>query len=106
MQTPAGWVGRVIRLILVASLVAPTVYATAQHTVTIEVPGATKPIQGDLYGSGSSGVILAHGGGRTKESWRKEATDFTDAGFIVLAINFRGDSIDEIGRPISVGSDE
>lgn len=106
MRTPAGWAWGVNRFILVASLVAPTVCASAQRTVTIEVPGATKPIQGDLYGSGSRGVILTHGGGRTKESWRKQATAFTDAGFIVLAINFRSDTIDEVGRPISVGSDE
>ncbi len=95
-----------MRLMLVAGLVASTVCAFAQQAVTIKVTGATRPIQGDLYGSGVRGVILTHGGGRTKESWRKQATALTDAGFIVLAINFRGDTIDEMGRPISVGSDE
>jgi len=64
------------------------------ETVTIPVPGATKPIQGDLYGSGTSGVILTHGGGRTKESWRKQAHALADAEFVVLAINFRSDTID------------
>jgi dienelactone hydrolase len=106
VRTPVRWACRANSFILVASLLAPTVYASAQETVTIEVPGATKPIQGDLYGSGTNGVILTHGGGRTKESWRKQATAFTDAGFVVLAINFRSDTIDEKGRPISVGSDE
>jgi dienelactone hydrolase len=104
MRTPTGWGCRVNSFVLVACLLAPTVYASAQETVTIQVPGATKPIQGDLYGSGTRGVILTHGGGRTKESW--QATDFTDAGFVVLAISFRSDAIDEKGRPISVGSDE
>ncbi len=64
MRTPVGWACRADRLILVASLLAPTVYASAQQTVTIEVPGATKPIHGDLYGNGANGLILTHGGGR------------------------------------------
>ena len=80
--------------------------AFAQQTVTIPVPGAVKPIQGDLYGGGTRGVILTHGGGRTKESWRKQAQALTDSGFVVLAINFRSDTTNEKGLPISVGSDE
>ncbi len=63
-------------------------------------------VQGDLYGSGSRGVILIHGGGRTKESWQPQAPGLADAGFVVLAINFRGDTVDEEGRVISIGSDE
>jgi pimeloyl-ACP methyl ester carboxylesterase len=106
MRTPSAWVSGANCFILAASLLAPIVRVSAQQTVSIEVPGATKPIQGDLYGNGSSGLILTHGGGRTKESWRKQAMAFTDAGFIVLAIDFRSDTIDKLGRPISVGSDE
>ena len=75
---------------LVATVLSLGFSAYAQQTVTIPVPGATKVVRGDLYGSGSSGVILAHGGGRTKESWRKQAPALTDAGFVVLAIDFRG----------------
>jgi len=80
--------------------------AFAQQTVTIPVPGATKVVRGDLYGIGSRGVILAHGGGRTKESWRKQAPALTDAGFVVLAIDFRGDFVNDKGLAISAGSNE
>ncbi len=80
--------------------------AFAQQAVTIPVPGTAKPIQGDLYGDGARGVILTHGGGRTKESWRKQAQALTDAGFVVLAIDFRGDTTNDKGMAISVGSDE
>jgi pimeloyl-ACP methyl ester carboxylesterase len=44
----------------------------------------------DLYGSGDRGVVLAHGGRFTKESWEKQAQDLADAGFRVLAFDFRG----------------
>jgi len=44
----------------------------------------------DLYGQGSKGVVLAHGGRFTKESWRDQAADLVSAGFQVLAIDFRG----------------
>jgi dienelactone hydrolase len=91
---------------LITSVLSLSFSAFAQQTVSIPVPGATKPIQGDLYGSGTRGVILTHGGGRTKESWRKQAHALADAEFVVLAINFRSDTIDDKGRAISVGSDE
>jgi dienelactone hydrolase len=80
--------------------------ALAQQAVTISVPEATKPIECDLYGRGTRGVILTHGGGRTKESWRKQAQALADSGFVVLAINFRSDATNDKGMPISVGSDE
>jgi pimeloyl-ACP methyl ester carboxylesterase len=44
----------------------------------------------DLYGQGSNGVVLAHGGRFNKESWRDQALSLTAAGFRVLAIDFRG----------------
>jgi pimeloyl-ACP methyl ester carboxylesterase len=91
---------------LVATVLSLGFSAFAQQTVTIPVPGATKVVPGDLYGSGSRGVILAHGGGRTKESWRKQAPALTDAGFVVLAIDFRGDFVNDKGSAISAGSDE
>jgi pimeloyl-ACP methyl ester carboxylesterase len=106
MRTLSSWVSAANCFILASGLFLPTIHASAQQTVTIEVPGAAKTIQGDLYGTGSSGVILTHGGGRTKESWRKQAIAFAEAGFVVLAIDFRSDTIDKMGRLISVGSDE
>jgi pimeloyl-ACP methyl ester carboxylesterase len=47
-------------------------------------------VYGDVYGEGSRGVLLAHGGQFNKESWKKQAAVLTGAGFLVLAIDFRG----------------
>lgn len=47
-------------------------------------------IYADLYGKGDRGVVLAHGGRFTKESWEKQARILVKAGFRVLAIDFRG----------------
>ncbi len=44
----------------------------------------------DVYGKGNRGVVLAHGGRFTKESWRSQAEAFVDAGFFVVAFEFRG----------------
>jgi pimeloyl-ACP methyl ester carboxylesterase len=44
----------------------------------------------DLYGQGPHGVVLAHGGRFTKESWREQARVLVLQGFRVLAIDFRG----------------
>jgi pimeloyl-ACP methyl ester carboxylesterase len=47
-------------------------------------------VYADLYGTGGRGVVLAHGGRFTKESWQKQARVLADAGFRVLAFDFRG----------------
>lgn len=47
-------------------------------------------VNGDLYGSGTRGLVLAHGGRFTKGSWAKQVPELLDAGFRVLAIDFRG----------------
>ena len=47
-------------------------------------------VYADEYGSGERGLVLAHGGRFTKESWAKQAPVFVEAGFRVLAIDFRG----------------
>jgi esterase/lipase len=47
-------------------------------------------IQADVYGSGSRGVVLAHGGRFNKGSWEKQARELAKAGYRVLAIDFRG----------------
>lgn len=47
-------------------------------------------VHADLYGKGNKGVVLAHGGRFNKESWKKQATELAAAGFLVLAIDFRG----------------
>lgn len=42
------------------------------------------------YGAGGRAVLLAHGGRFNKESWAPQAKLLVDAGFRVLAIDFRG----------------
>jgi dienelactone hydrolase len=90
---------------LIAGLILLTCVAAAQKPVTIAVPGAAVPVHGDLYGSGSRGVVLAHGGRFNKESWAPQARAFARAGFTVLAINFRGDTVHADGSPSAEGSD-
>jgi alpha-beta hydrolase superfamily lysophospholipase len=47
-------------------------------------------IYADVYGKGDRGVVLAHGGRFTKESWKPQAEQLAKAGFHVLAFDFRG----------------
>lgn len=47
-------------------------------------------IYADLYGEGDRGVVLAHGGRFDKASWEKQARILAQAGFRVLALDFRG----------------
>lgn len=47
-------------------------------------------VHASLYGEGEHGVVLAHGGRFTKESWATQAPRIAEAGFSVLAIDFRG----------------
>jgi dienelactone hydrolase len=106
MRACAGWGNEMKSGFVVASVLFLSFFAFAQQTVTIPVAGATKAVTGDLYGRGASAVILTHGGGRTKESCGKQAQALAEAGFLVLAINFRSDTLNDQGKPISVGSDE
>lgn len=62
-------------------------------------------VHGDLYGTGGRGIVLAHGGRFNKESWTPQARVLADAGFTVLAINFRGDRLNPDGSPSAEGSD-
>ena len=77
----------------------------AQKPVTIAVPGTAALVHGDLYGSGPRGLVLAHGGRFNKESWAPQARAFAHAGFTVLAINFRGDTVNKDGSPSAEGSE-
>jgi dienelactone hydrolase len=61
----------------------------AQEPVTCPAPDGYR-LHADLYGKGDRAVVLAHGGRFTKESWRRQAEAFADAGFRVLATDFRG----------------
>jgi pimeloyl-ACP methyl ester carboxylesterase len=44
----------------------------------------------DVYGSGSRGLVLAHGARFDKASWKDQAGEFAKAGFRVVAVEFRG----------------
>lgn len=82
----------------------------AQRQVFIPVvdraSGKTTQIASDLYGNGSRALLLLHGGRFNKESWKDQAPVFARAGFLVLAINFRGDHANPDGSPGSYGTDE
>ena len=56
-------------------------------------------IYANLYGKGDRGVVLAHGGRCTKETWEKQAQVLVRAGFRVLAFDFRGFGQSKSGPP-------
>lgn len=80
---------RSFRAILAAVLICSTSIASSQELVSFSTADGGR-IQADLYGSGASAVVLAHGGRFDKESWEDQARALADAGFLVLALNFRG----------------
>lgn len=63
--------------------------APAQQSVVFATDDGGQ-VCADLYGHGSRGVVLAHGGRFDKESWRGQALPLAAAGFRVLAFDFRG----------------
>ena len=79
--------------------------AAGQRPVTFPLPDRPGQVQADLYGSGNRGIVLAHGGSFHKESWNRQAKILADAGFLVVAIGFRGDSLNPDGSPGSFGTD-
>jgi alpha/beta superfamily hydrolase len=54
-------------------------------------------VSADLYGTGVNGLILAPGGRFDKSSWEPQARLLAEAGFRVIAINFRGRGESEPG---------
>jgi pimeloyl-ACP methyl ester carboxylesterase len=93
-----------LRYLLSIWVVCFSSHAYGQRSVTFPLQGQPVEIQADLYGSGTRAVILAHGGRFGKESWKKQAQAFANAGFLVLAIRFRGDRLNPDGSPGSFGS--
>ena len=63
-------------------------------------------IRADVYGSGDRGVVLAHGARFDKASWGKQAEVLANAGFRVLAIDFRGYGQSRGGDKSAPGSGE
>jgi len=68
---------------------ALTKLVTAQQGISFPTQDGGQ-VCADLYGQGDRGVVLAHGGRFSKESWRDQARALVSAGFEVLAIDFRG----------------
>jgi pimeloyl-ACP methyl ester carboxylesterase len=69
--------------------VAVCLLASAQQHITFPTEDGGL-VYADVYGNGARGVVLAHGGRFNKESWAEQARALTDAGFHVLAFDFRG----------------
>jgi esterase/lipase len=62
-------------------------------------------VHADIYGRGDQVVVLAPGGRFTKESWKEQAVTLAEAGFRVIAIDFRGRG-ESRGGPASTGEEE
>jgi len=77
----------ILRLLL-AALLLPGLAMAQQHVSFSTQDGGV--VHADVYGSGDRGLVLAHGGRFTKESWTEQMPAFLNAGFRVLAIDFRG----------------
>ena len=75
-----------------------------QQSVSFPVPGRADRVEADLYGRGAKYVILAHGGRFAKESWKKQAERLAGEGFTVLAVRYRGDTVNPDGSPNAAGS--
>lgn len=74
--------------IVVAGVLAHSSALHAQQLVSIPAPdGGT--VQADAYGTGDRGVVLAHGGRFDRSSWERPGRALAEAGFRVLAIDFR-----------------
>jgi len=71
-----------------AALLLPGLAIAQQHVSFSTQDGGV--VHADGYGSGDRGLVLAHGGRFTKESWTEQMPAFLNAGFRVLAIDFRG----------------
>ena len=93
---PASSVSSVVQLVLAASMASVALLGSlgvarelrAQTTVSIRA-GKDGNIAADVYGAGDRGVVLAHGGRFDRASWTRQARTLADAGFHVVAIDFR-----------------
>jgi pimeloyl-ACP methyl ester carboxylesterase len=74
--------------LFLAALLLPAL-AVAQQQVSFSTQDGGV-VHADVYGSGDRGLVLAHGGRFTKDSWTEQMPAFLNAGFRVLAIDFRG----------------
>ena len=73
---------------ILGALILTGICAAQEHVSFPTEDGGV--VDADVYGKGNRGVVLAHGGRFTKESWEPQAQVLKKAGFRVVAINFRG----------------
>ena len=78
-----------IVMVAIGGLFAPASALIAQKQVSFPTQDDGM-IYATEYGTGSHGVVLAHGGRFSKESWDKQARTMAASGFRVLAFDFRG----------------
>lgn len=84
--------GHACTMLLLRLLLAILVLAapgTAQQLVSFPTDDGGV-VFADVYGCGDHGVVLSHGGRFNKQSWAMQAQTLADAGFRVVAIDFRG----------------
>lgn len=74
---------------LICSSFAGVTVSSGQDLVSFPTTDGGR-IYADVYGQGTQAVVLAHGGRFNKESWEAQARILVDAGFLVLALDFRG----------------
>jgi pimeloyl-ACP methyl ester carboxylesterase len=86
---PGRYARRMLTFRVIITVVLLTGFAAAQEHVSFPTQDGGL-IHADLYGKGDRGIVLAHGGRFNKESWKKQAVALEQAGFRVLAIDFRG----------------
>jgi pimeloyl-ACP methyl ester carboxylesterase len=88
-----GWITRLI-ILCTCCLPAEAQLHSQHRSVHLEHVSFTTQdgavIYADLYGESKRGVVLAHGGRFTKESWKPQAQMLARSGFSVLAFDFRG----------------
>jgi pimeloyl-ACP methyl ester carboxylesterase len=77
------------RLALALTVLLFSSFALAQRHISFPAPDGYR-LRADLYGMGPRGVVLAHGGRFTMESWDKQARILAKEGFRVLTLDFRG----------------
>ncbi len=76
---------------IVAAVWAGLVLAGCAGPARVALPTQDEGlVYADVYGDDERGLVLAHGGRFTKESWARQAKAFEAAGFRVVVIDFRG----------------
>jgi alpha/beta superfamily hydrolase len=75
-------------LLILTPLSVPARQGSVRSVTFPSSDGGT--VEADLYGSGTQGVVLAHGAVFDKSSWANLAQKLSSKGLVVLAINFRG----------------